>query len=234
MFSMDVVPQYFRKLSHQILGLIFQAKDQHWAYEKIQIAFHYVISYFLFPGISFISPHFFNTCLLVILSFVLQSACKLLRDRNPSLLWILAVSHSEGSRSRSGSTSFTVQSHQTCQRPPLQVFSRSSGVIGTVWVNSGRADLLCSVRRGLPLRWPSKLPVQSCSDCGCCWELIHRSKWGYLVLNFVNCFLVATGLITLIWSECRGILNRLKTCRLRSMQAPRTVGPHTQLRKCHA
>lgn len=67
MFSMAAVLQHFRKLSHQILGLIFQTKDQHWACEQIQLAFHYVIPYFLLSGISFISPHSFNTCLLVIL-----------------------------------------------------------------------------------------------------------------------------------------------------------------------
>lgn len=143
MFSVAVVPQYFRKLSHQILDLIFRAKDQHWAYEQIQIAFHYVISSLLFSGISFISLHFFNTCLPVILSFVLQSACKLLRDRNPSLLWNWAASHSKGSRSRSGSTSFTVQSHQTFQRSPLQIFSSTSGLIGTGLVEITQMGLIC-------------------------------------------------------------------------------------------
>lgn len=115
---------------------------------KCKYPFHYIISSLLFSGISFIPCPFFYTCLLVILSFVLQSACKLLRERNHSLFWIWAGSHSKGSRSRTGNTICVVQSHQTSKYSHLTDLLknlRGKGNNKFGWGNSGRIDpaLLC-------------------------------------------------------------------------------------------
>lgn len=207
---------------------------------KCKYPFHYVISSLLFLGISFIPCPSLYTCLLVILSFVSQSACKLLRDRNRSLFWIWAVPHSKGSRSRTGNTSCMVQSHQIFKYSHLTDFLKHLRGKGNKfgWGNLGRIDpALLYVE--VPI---SEIDNKASITVSCrLWVQLGFDSSDHMVVSFFELCELLPGsywpfyldYLYLFTSDYRGNLNRLIICRHRSMQTPITVGPHTELSKCH-